>query len=102
LGVIGFRADEGDIDRRLLGEMLRLGQMQRPHLDRERLLAFVMRDAQAVLLHFIDMRRPHVDEGHILAGPHHVRRGIAADRSDPDDRDSLTHRYSPVILCGSK
>jgi hypothetical protein len=101
LRVIGFGADEGDVDRRLLGEMLRLGQMQCPQLDRERLLALVMRDAQAVLLHFIDMRRPQVDERHLLAGPHHVRPGVTADRSDPDDRDSLTHHCSPVIPCGS-
>jgi hypothetical protein len=101
LRVIGFGADEGDIDRRLLGEMLRLGQMQCPQLDRERLLAIVMRDAQAVLFHFFDMRRPHVDKGHVLACPHHVRAGIAADRSDPNDRDSLTLHCSPVIPCGS-
>jgi hypothetical protein len=82
--------------------MLRLGQMQRPNLDRERLLALVVRDAQAVLLHCLDMRRPHIDEGHILAGPHHMPSGITADRSDPDDRDSLLHRCSPVILCGLK
>ena len=45
LRVVGFRADKCDVDRRLLGEMLRLGQVQCPHLDRKRLLALVMRDA---------------------------------------------------------
>ena len=82
--------------------MLRLGQMHRPHLDRERLLARVMRDAQAVLLHFIDVRRPHVDEGHVLAGPHHMRPGITAHRSDPDHRYSLPHHPSPAIIRRSK
>ena len=46
-GVVGFRADEGDVDRRLLGELLHLGQMQRAHLDRERLRALVVGDASA-------------------------------------------------------
>jgi hypothetical protein len=31
-----------------------------------------------------------------------VRPGVAADRSDPDDRDSLPHHRSPVLLCGAK
>jgi len=75
--------------------MLRLGEVQCPRLDRERLFTLVMRDPQAVPLHFFDMGGPHVYEGHILAGPHHVRPCIATDRSDPDDRDPLTHPWSP-------
>jgi len=80
--------------------MLRLGQMQGPHLDREWRLALVMGDAQAVLLHLLDMRRPHVDQGHILAGAGHVGSGVAADRSDPDHRDPLAHHSSPEIASG--
>src|SRR5689334_20869576 len=76
--------------------MLRLGQMQCPHVDRERLLALVVRYAQAVLLHLVDMGRPHVEEGHILSGLHHMRPGIAADRSDADDCDFLAHPCSPA------
>src|SRR5271157_3267294 len=41
------------------------------------------------------MRRPEIDQGHVLAGAHHVRSGIAAHRSDADDRDPLAHDISP-------
>jgi hypothetical protein len=75
--------------------MLGLGQMQCPHLDRERLLALVVSDAQAILYHFFDMRRPHVDKGHVLACARHMRPGIAADRSDTDNSDLLSHLGSP-------
>src|SRR6516165_4186023 len=37
------------------------------------------------------MRRPHIDEGHVLTGPSHMGAGIAADRSDTNDRDPLAH-----------
>jgi hypothetical protein len=38
VGIVGFRADEGDVDRRFFREMLRFRQMQGPHLDRERIV----------------------------------------------------------------
>ena len=42
-----------------------------------------MGDAQAVLAHVLDMLGPRIDEGDVLAGLHHVRAGIAADRPAP-------------------
>src|SRR6516162_126543 len=52
-------------------------------------------DAQAVLLHLLDMSRPEIDERHILAGARHVRSGIAAHRAHADDRDPFAHNSSP-------
>jgi hypothetical protein len=95
MSVVGLGADKGDVDRRFLREMLRLGKVQGPHLDRERRFAFVMGDAQAALLHLIDMCRPHVDEGHVLAGAGHVRARVTAYCADADDRDPLAHSCSP-------
>src|SRR6516165_9405115 len=97
VGVVGFGADKGYVDRSFLREMLSLGQMQSPHLDRKRLFAFVVGDAQAVLLHLLDMRRPKIDEGHILAGARHVRSGVTAHRAHADDRDPFAHNSSPHI-----
>jgi len=64
------------------------------HLDRKRLFAFVVGDAQAVLLHLLDMRRPEIDEGHILAGARHMRPGIAAHRAHAAHRDPFAHNSS--------
>src|SRR5713101_3643833 len=76
--------------------------MQRPHLDGERLLALVVGNAQAVLLHLVDMHRPHIDEGHVLARAYHVGSGIAPYRAHPDHRDPLAHNSSPHIPSGPR
>ena len=98
VGVVGFGADKGDVDRRFPGKLLRLGQMQGPHLDRERFFALVMGDPQAVPLHLLDMSGPEIDEGHVLAGAHHMRSGIAAHGTRADDRDLLAHPGSPGCI----
>jgi hypothetical protein len=54
-----------------------------------------MRDAQAVLPHMLDVLGPRIDECHILAGLHHVRAGIPADGTRPDDRYLPTHVFPP-------
>jgi len=77
--------------------MLRLGQMQGAHFDRERLVTFVMGNAQAVSVHLVDMCRPHIDEGHVLAGAGHMRPGVAADRTHSDDADPLAHAFLPPV-----
>ena len=69
--------------------------MQRARPGRERLRPLVMRDAQPVLLDFLDMLGPWIDEGHVFAGLRHMRPGIAADRPDPDDCDALAHVFLP-------
>ena len=92
-GVVGLHADEGDVDRLLLGELLRVGDVQRAHRHGEFRLGHRVGDAQAVLSHVLDMRGPRIDEGHVLAGLHHVRAGIAADRARPDDGDFLAHGF---------
>ena len=93
--VVGFRADKGDVGRRFLGKLLRLGQVQGARLGRERLRPLVMRDAQPVFLDLLDVLRPRVDERHILAGLRHMRAGIAADRPGADDDDPLAHCFLP-------
>jgi hypothetical protein len=58
-----------------------------------------MGDAQAVPLHLVDMRRPHVDKGHVLAGPRHMRSGVTAHRTRPDNCDPFAHgHFSELIL----
>jgi hypothetical protein len=75
--------------------MLRFGQMQSPHLDRERLLALVVGNAQAVPLHLVDMRGPHVDKRHVLPGARHMRSGVAAHGIRADDRNPFGHQQHP-------
>src|SRR5260370_37960168 len=65
--------------------MLRLGQMQRARLDRKRLDIADMGDPQTVLADGFDVFRPRIDVGHVLAGLHHMRPGITADRARADD-----------------
>ena len=52
-------------------------------------------DAQAVLPHVLDMLGPGIDERHVLAGLHHMRAGIAADRARSDDRYLPAHAFLP-------
>ena len=55
-------------------------------------------DAQPVLAHVLDMLGPGIDEGHVLAGLHHMRAGIAADRARSDDRDLPAHASPDIFL----
>jgi tripartite-type tricarboxylate transporter receptor subunit TctC len=59
-----------------------------------------MRDAQAMLAHVLDVGGPWVDEGHILTRLHHVRAGIAADRTGSDNRNFPTHNFPPGLADG--
>src|SRR5208282_3269845 len=92
-GVVGLHADEGDVDWCLFAELLRLGQMQRARLDRERLDNADMGDPQAVLADGVDVFRPRIDIGHVLAGLHHMGTGITANRPCTDDRYFLLRHH---------
>jgi hypothetical protein len=87
-----------DIDRRLLGEVLRLGEVQRARLDRERLRPLMVGNAKAVAVDRLDILRPEIDEGDILPGLRHVRTRIGADRSRADDDNPLAHRFPPALI----
>ena len=93
--VVGFHADKGDVDRLLLGELLRVGDVQRAHRHGELRHVPGVGDAQAVLAHVLDMLGPGIDEGHVLAGLHHMRAGIAADRPRSHDRYLPAHAFAP-------
>ena len=96
LRVVGLRADERDIDRRLFRELLRFGQMQRTRPRRKRLRPLVMRDAQPVFFDLCDIFRPRIDEGHVLARLRHMRAGITADRPRADDDNAFAHGSLPI------
>jgi hypothetical protein len=57
-----------------------------------------VRDAQPMLAHVLDVLGPRVDERHVLAGLHHMRTGIAADRACADNGDFLAHGVLPQLL----
>src|SRR5712675_2905677 len=89
--VVGLHAHEGDVDRRLLGQLLRVGDVQRAHGDGEFCDIPGVGDAQPVLPHVLDMLGPWIDERHVLAGLHHMGAGIPADGTRSDDSDLPTH-----------
>ena len=96
--VVGLHADEGDVDRLLLGELLRVGHVQRAHRHGEFRLLHGVRHAQAVLSHVLDMRGPGIDERHVLAGLHHMGAGISADRTRSDNGNLAAHSLPPGEL----
>ena len=95
--VVRFGADEGDVERLLLADLLQLGDVQRAHRHGERLDLADMGDRQPVLLHVLDMLGPEIDKGHVLAGLDHVRPGIAADRPGAHDCDLVAHSFPPAL-----
>ena len=95
--VVGLHADEGDVDRRLPGQLLRVRDMQRAHGNREFRDVPGVGDAQAVLPHVFDMLGPWVDERDVLAGLHHMGAGVAADRTRSDDRYLPPHAFLPAF-----
>lgn len=96
--VVGFHADKGDVDRLLLGELLRVRDMQRPHRHRELRDVHRVGDTQAVLAHMLDMLGPWIDEGDVFTGLHHMCSGIAADGARSDDCDSAAHACLPALF----
>ncbi len=96
--VVGLHADEGDVDRFLLGELLGVGDVERAHGHGKFRHIAGVRDAQPVLAHRLHVLGPRVDEGHVLAGLHHVRAGISPDRARPDDRNLPAHAFLPACL----
>jgi hypothetical protein len=96
--VVGLHAHEGDVDGRFLGELLRVGHVQRAHRNGEFRNVPGMGDAQAVLPHVLDVFGPWIDEGDVLAGPHHMGTGVAADGPCSDDGDFPAHASSPRVL----
>jgi hypothetical protein len=90
-GVVGFHADEGDFDRLLLGELLRVGDVERAHGHREFPNIHGVGDAQPVLPHVFDMLGPGIDERNVLARLRHMGTGIPADSARSDDRDLPAH-----------
>ena len=97
-GVVGLHADKGDVDRRLLGELLRVGDVQRADGNGEFRDVHGVGDAQAVLAHVLDMLGPRIDEGDVLARLHHMGAGIAADRARTNDGYFPTHAFLPGFL----
>jgi hypothetical protein len=97
-GVVGFHADKGDVDRRFLGELLCVGDVQRPNRNRKFRNVHGVGDAQAVLSHLLDMFRPWIDEGDVLARLHHMGAGIAADRARTNNGYLTTHAFLPGFL----
>ena len=98
-GVVRLHADEGDVDRLFLGELLRVGHVQRAHLGGEFRHVADVADLQAVRSHVLDMLGPGIDEGDVLAGLRHVRAGIAADGARPHDRDLLLGQVASSRHC---
>ena len=100
--VVGLHADEGDVDRLLLGELLRVRDVQRAHGHREFRDVHGVGDAQPVLPHVLDMLGPGIDERHVLARLHHMSTGIAADGASSDDRDLPAHGSPLYFSCGGE
>ena len=96
--VVGLHAHEGDVDRRLLGEPLRVRDVQRAHGNREFCDVPGVGDAQAVLPHVLDMLGPWIDERHVLARLHHMGAGIPADGTRSDNSYLPTHAFLPAFL----
>src|SRR5580693_5175257 len=57
-----------------------------------------MGDAQAMLPHVLDMLGPWIDERDLLTRLHHMRAGIPADGTRPDDSYLSTHAFLPALL----
>src|SRR5712675_1679856 len=98
-GVVGLHAHEGDVDRRLLGQLLRVRDVQRAHGNGEFRDVLGVGDAQAVFPHMLDMLGPGIDERHVLARLHHMGAGIAADRTRSHDRYLPPHAFLPDFSC---
>ncbi len=60
--IVGLHADKGDVDRLLLGELLRIRDVERAHRHREFRDVHGVGDAQPVLAHMLDMLGPGIDE----------------------------------------
>jgi 2-keto-4-pentenoate hydratase/2-oxohepta-3-ene-1,7-dioic acid hydratase in catechol pathway len=97
-GVVGLGADEGDVDRLLLAELLRIGEMERAHRHGEFRDLLGVGHAEPVAAHSLHMFWPGIEKNHFLARLHHMRAGIAADGAGSDDRDLLAHTSLPVSL----
>src|SRR5258706_1933171 len=96
--VVGLHAHEGDVDRLLLGQLLRVRDVQRSHGNREFCDVPGVGDAQAVLPHVLNMLGPRIDERHVLARLHHMGAGIPADGTRSDNSYLPTHTFLPAFL----
>src|SRR5882757_5888018 len=96
--VIGLHAHEGDVDRRLPGQLLRVRDVQRAHRNREFRDVPGVGDAQPVLPHVLDVLGPWIDERDVLARLHHMGAGIPADGSRSDNSYLPTHAFLPAFL----
>ena len=67
--------------------------MQRAWPDRERLDIADMGDPETLVADGFDIFRSRIDVGHIFAGLHHMRAGIAADRAGADNRNFLVRHH---------
>jgi hypothetical protein len=93
--VVGFHADEGDVDRRPLRERLHVREVQRRDRHGDVLALLDAGQRQAPRADRLDMRRPGIDQRHVMAEPGQVAAEIAADRAGPDEGDTWTHsRFS--------
>src|SRR5712672_2349921 len=96
--VVRLHAHEGDVDRRLLGELLRVRDVQHAHGNREFRDVPCVGDAQSVLPHVLDVLGPRIDERHVLARLHHMGAGIPANGTSSDDSYLPTHAFPLAFL----
>ena len=92
---VGLHANEGDVDRRLLGDPLHVSDVQGgSHRDRERGDVLQVRHRQPGGAHRLDMCGPAIDERDVVASLHHVRADVTADCASADDGDACGHGHS--------
>src|SRR5712672_2197877 len=100
--VVGLHADEGDVDRRLPGQLLRVRDVQGAHGNREFRDVPGVGDAQAVLPHVLNMLGPWIDERHVLARLHHMGAGIPANGTCSDNGYLPPHAVLPALLAAQR
>ena len=97
-GVVGFRADKGDVERLLpwlscCASVRCRARAGTVNGSTSRIWVIV----SPSLLMCLDMLGPEIDEGHVLAGLDHMRAGIAADRSRARRSQSSSPSPSPFL-----
>jgi hypothetical protein len=94
LGVVGFHADEGDVDRRLLHETLYVRDVQSAHLHRTAFGFGHAGELEPVPAHVLDVLGPRIDQRDIVTGTGHVTARITADRTGAHYDDTLAQSLS--------
>src|SRR5262249_57723327 len=95
--VVRLHAHKGDVDRFLLGELLRVRHVQGAHGHAEFRHVHGLRHAEAMLSHLLDVGGPRIDERHVLAGLYHRGADIAAHRTRSDNGYLRAHTFLPAF-----